>query len=553
MKPPLLKKIYPNAVRMRPILLKIGVIAVLAVIACLVVVFATSLVKHRHATQHQDNTAQTLASNADTLWYQQAESEKPKVDNRVIDPSSHTAEDNGKSPLVPHPNDVATPAPPDTLSPATAPITTNQLIGESFYKNPSSLNAPMLSGSDGSPARSIGSGKDLNQQAQQTHFLQQAASDSENDYLPATLKDPASSYEVQAGSIIPALLMTGINSDLPGPITAQVKTPVYDTVSGRTILIPQGARLIGVYDSKIVYGQERVLVAWKHIIFPNGKSINLAGMPGVDLSGYAGFHDQVNHHYGKLFGSVILMSLVSSGAQLSQPQQSINTAPTVNQMIAQSLGANISDVSTELLRKNMSIPPTLQIRPGYELNVIVTQDMVFPGPYEEASLPINKIENHWVTSSELKQLVHEATREGKLKYVLQTTKTMGLPASLALVPMVESHYHNHSVSAKGAAGAWQLMPSTAKEYGLKQQDRFQFKKETHTALQLLKDLHQQFGSWELAFAAYNAGSHRVKTALAKNPKAQGLDDLDLPLETKTYVKNIINLNDTIIDLVEHHA
>lgn len=163
-----------------------------------------------------------------------------------------------------------------------------------------------------------------------------------------------------------------------------MKTPIYDSISGRYRLIPQGARLIGVYDSSVVYGQERVLVAWKRIIFPNGKSINLEGMPGVDLSGYAGFHDQVNNHYGKIFSSVILMSILSAGAQLSQPQQLAdnNQVPTVNQMIAQSLGTDISNASTMLLRKNISIPPTLEIRPGYEFNVMVTKDMVFPNPYD---------------------------------------------------------------------------------------------------------------------------------------------------------------------------
>ena len=198
------------------------------------------------------------------------------------------------------------------------------------------------------------------------------------------VKNPLSNYEVQAGTIIPAVLITGINSDLPGQITAQVRSPVYDSISGRYLLVPQGARLIGLYDSHVVYGQERVLVAWKRIIFPNGNSINLEGMPGVDISGYAGFKDKANNHYGKIFGSVILMSFLSAGAQLSQPQQSAdnNQPPTVNQMIAQSLGTSIASAGVAILNKNINIPPTLEIRPGYVLNVAVTKDIVFPGPYD---------------------------------------------------------------------------------------------------------------------------------------------------------------------------
>jgi len=140
-----------------------------------------------------------------------------------------------------------------------------------------------------------------------------------------------------------------------------------------------------LYDSQIAYGQERVLIAWKRIIFPNGQSINLEGMPGIDLSGYAGFHDQVNNHYGKIFGSVLLMSIISAGAQLSQPQQqfSNNSQLSVSQMIAASLGTNIMNTANMMTEKNLSIQPTLVIRPGYLFNVSITKDMVFPSAYDD--------------------------------------------------------------------------------------------------------------------------------------------------------------------------
>ena len=374
------KKIYPHAVRVRPILLKIGVSAVLAVIIGLMFVLFASLKNKRAEANTRENSSQTLASNADTAWYQNAESTQHKVIVAAsTNPINNLAPKNDLSAQSGDKKDSSA-LKVEKVQPSTEPMTRNQLIGEQFYKNASNSNYS----SSSSNSISSASAEDPGQQTQKAAFLQNASNSKDDEYLHSSLKDPISSFEVQAGSIIPALLMTGINSDLPGQITAQVKTPIYDSISGRYRLIPQGARLIGVYDSSVVYGQERVLVAWKRIIFPNGKSINLEGMPGVDLSGYAGFHDQVNNHYGKIFSSVILMSILSAGAQLSQPQQLAdnNQVPTVNQMIAQSLGTDISNASTMLLRKNISIPPTLEIRPGYEFNVMVTKDMVFPNPYD---------------------------------------------------------------------------------------------------------------------------------------------------------------------------
>lgn len=197
--------------------------------------------------------------------------------------------------------------------------------------------------------------------------------------VPHSLQNLESIYTLKIGTIIPATLISGINSDLPGPILAQVRENVYDTASGHYLLIPQGAKLQGVYDSSIVYGQQRVLIVWQQLIFPNGQSLELAGMPGTDVSGYAGFHDQVNNHYNRLFGSTALLSLISAGLQLSQPQQSTNNNQlSVNQMLAQNLGISLSQTSEALLQKNMNIQPTLEIRPGYLFNVSITQDIVFP-------------------------------------------------------------------------------------------------------------------------------------------------------------------------------
>lgn len=154
----------------------------------------------------------------------------------------------------------------------------------------------------------------------------------------------------------------------------------------------------------------------------------------------------------------------------------------------------------------------------------------------------------WATSSKVKSLLEEAAKDGKLDYVLRKTNQKGLPASVATVPMIESRYQVDAVSPKGAAGAWQLMSATAKDYGVNKEDRYKFKPATDAALNLLDDLHKQFGSWELAFAAYNAGAERVQTALRKKPHAHSVRELDLPVETKNYVALIMALNKTMESL-----
>ena len=146
-----------------------------------------------------------------------------------------------------------------------------------------------------------------------------------NCILPAIQNNPtisvhpaASPYTVMAGSVIPAVLISGINSDLPGPILAQVSQNVFDSATGRSVLIPQGSRLIGVYQNASTYGQQRVQIAWQRLIFPNTSSMDLPQMPGADQSGYAGFSDQVNNHYLATFGTAALMSLISAGQMVGQ-------------------------------------------------------------------------------------------------------------------------------------------------------------------------------------------------------------------------------------------
>jgi type IV secretion system protein VirB10 len=214
-----------------------------------------------------------------------------------------------------------------------------------------------------------------------TAFLDAAASKADNGYLPAAVQPPIGNHELFAGSVIPAVMLTGIDSDLPGTITAQVRQTVYDSLNPDVVLIPQGTRIVGAYSSDVAYGQSRVLVAWNRLIFPNGAMIDLKGMSGTDGEGQAGFHDQVDNHYMRIFGSAILMSLLGVGAQLSQPQNAgaLNT-PSASQQAASALAQQMDNVGTNLLNKNLSIQPTLNIQPGYAFNVLVNRTMILP-PY----------------------------------------------------------------------------------------------------------------------------------------------------------------------------
>lgn len=225
------------------------------------------------------------------------------------------------------------------------------------------------------------------QQDQKIAFIKNLKNSSQADYLSEEVTKPLSHYELKAGTLIPAITIGGINSDLPGQITAQVRQNVYDTVSGKYLLVPQGAHLILTYDSRVAFGQSRVLIAVKRIIFPNGKSLDIEGMPGVDISGYSGFHDQVNNHYFKIFGSAAALGLISAAFQLSQPQQSNALSnPNTGQTAAAAVGQQMAQVSSNMINKNLNIQPTLEIRPGYLFNVQITADMVFPGEYRDEEL-----------------------------------------------------------------------------------------------------------------------------------------------------------------------
>jgi type IV secretion system protein VirB10 len=191
---------------------------------------------------------------------------------------------------------------------------------------------------------------------------------------------PATTNYVGAGTIISAVLLTGINSDLPGMITAQVSEPVCDTVTGKHVLIPQGSTLIGEYDSRVTYGQERVLFVWTRVRFPNGNSLNLEGMPGTDLSGFAGVSDQVDNHWWRLAKGVVLGSLLGAAAQQSYGGGLSTTNPSLGQLAAAGAAQNINNAGQQIVQKNLQVQPTLVVRPGQRVAVFVTKDIVL-SPY----------------------------------------------------------------------------------------------------------------------------------------------------------------------------
>ena len=201
--------------------------------------------------------------------------------------------------------------------------------------------------------------------------------------LDSQVTTPSSPYELKTGFVLPATMVTGINSDLPGKIIAQVSQNVYDTATGRYLLIPQGTRLWGTYSSSVAFGQERVLVAWNRLVFPDGKSLDIGEMPGATGAGYSGFKDQVNNHYFRLFGSALLMSAIVGGISYSQDRNdnNYNDGTSASDAMSEALGQQLGQVTIQLIQRHLNVSPTLEIRPGFRFNVIVTKDIVFNRPY----------------------------------------------------------------------------------------------------------------------------------------------------------------------------
>lgn len=200
-------------------------------------------------------------------------------------------------------------------------------------------------------------------------------------YVRSRITEPASEYQIMAGTVLPAMLVTAMNSDMPGEILAQISRNVYDSQQ-RYLLIPRGTKVIGRYDNQVALGQSRVLIAWTRLIFPDGRSLSLPGLPTKDLRGASGVRSEVNNHYARLYGQAALLSIIGAGAQLSQPQQSnLLAAASPGQVAAGALGQQLSQVSMETIRRNMDVRPTLEVEAGTPFYIFLERDLVLDGPY----------------------------------------------------------------------------------------------------------------------------------------------------------------------------
>jgi type IV secretory pathway VirB10-like protein len=224
---------------------------------------------------------------------------------------------------------------------------------------------------------------DQNRQREKEAFLAAARNRQKDDYLDSTRTAPLSNYEIKAGWEIPAVLEQTLNSDLPGELKALVTSNVYDTATGIYLLIPQGSRLIGRYDSRVSYAQDGVQVAWNRLIFPDGLSVDLDGMVGLDSHGNAGLRDKVDHHYKRLIGFSALTSMFGAAFAISQrTNQSVLAYPTSGQAAGQAVGQELSQTGSQVTRRNLSVQPTVKVPAGYKFTVRVNRDILFHAPHE---------------------------------------------------------------------------------------------------------------------------------------------------------------------------
>jgi type IV secretion system protein VirB10 len=218
--------------------------------------------------------------------------------------------------------------------------------------------------------------------SEQTHKLSFFKSAPDQDvYNQHSLQRPASPYQLMAGTIISASLVSGLNSDLPGFAIAQVTENVFDTVSGRYLLIPQGSRLVGKYDNVVAFGQERALVVWQRIIFPDGGSIVIDNLPATDAGGYAGLEDQIDPHAWRLLKGVALATVLGVGSQLAAG--SSNGDSDLVKALQQSVQSTSNRAGQRLVERNLNVQPTITVRPGWPLRVIVHKDLVLR-PYRSS-------------------------------------------------------------------------------------------------------------------------------------------------------------------------
>jgi type IV secretion system protein VirB10 len=236
--------------------------------------------------------------------------------------------------------------------------------------------------------------EDPNKQQEKIEFLYSKAAgftpQGYSAHIPIPRQFP---YELKAGTLIPGIMISGMNSDLPGVVMGQVSEHVYDTATGGAILIPKGSRVIGVYDSNVSYGQKRVIVVWNRVIAPDGTSLNISGSQGLDRAGYSGMSGRVDEHWGRLIGTALLASAFAAGADAVAPDTVYdgngngNRRRSPSEILSEAAANTAIEVGAKLTEKASNIQPTIKIRPGTRFNVFVAQDVVFPTAWETRGNP----------------------------------------------------------------------------------------------------------------------------------------------------------------------
>lgn len=235
----------------------------------------------------------------------------------------------------------------------------------------------------GMPGKPAIQGDDLTVQNGQLHkdaFLNARADQAITS--PQRLQTPMSTYQLMAGTVIAAAMVTGIDSDLPGQVVAQVTEDVYDSVTGRYLLVPQGTRLIGKYDSQISYGPERILLVWSRLVMPDGSSIVLDNLPATDAQGYAGLEDGTNYHTWRLLNGIVLSTLLGVGSELSTNGVYAGSGQgNIIVALRQSGDQSANQAGQQIVSKDLAVQPTLTVRPGFPVRVLVNRDIVLQ-PYQ---------------------------------------------------------------------------------------------------------------------------------------------------------------------------
>jgi type IV secretion system protein VirB10 len=264
------------------------------------------------------------------------------------------------------------------------PAADNGIAQLGAIANALASRSPSMTGSSVAGAANANSEYDgQNLQSQKESFVEKALAGSTTEgYLKSIRTPPLSRFEIKAGWEIPAVLDQELNSDLPGELKALVMSNVYDTATGQYLLVPQGARLVGAYNSRVGYGQNGVQVVWRRLIFPDGSAIDLNGMEGLDAQGNAGLRGKVDHHYKQLLGFAVLSSMFDAALAVTQNrQQDILAYPSTTQEMESAAGREVSQLGSQVTRKNLNVQPTIRIPAGYKFNVRVNRDILFEEPY----------------------------------------------------------------------------------------------------------------------------------------------------------------------------